>query len=67
VYPIHGELPPVSRIPSLDELYRRDRTRRFVAAARAARRADRAAARAAHRAERAALQAHHLYALTLTD
>ena len=64
MYPNHGELMQLGRVPSLEELYQRDRTRRFVAAARAARRAHRAAARASRRAERAALRARHLHALT---
>ena len=66
MYPIHGELLRTNRLPSVDELYRRDQTRRFAAAARAARRADRAAARAANRAERAALRARHVHASTLS-
>jgi hypothetical protein len=65
--PVHFELMGLSRVPNAEELYRRDRARRFVAAARAARRAARAAARAARHAERADRRARHLHALTLTD
>jgi hypothetical protein len=65
VYPIQGQLMRLSLVPGHEELYRRDRARRFLAAARATRRADRAAARAARQAERAARR--HLHALALTD
>ena len=60
---MHGELMRQAGDPSLQELYVRGRTRRFAAAARAARRADRAAARALHRAQRAAQRARQAHAL----
>jgi hypothetical protein len=65
--PVQAQLMGPRRVPDLEELYRRDRARRFVAAARAARRAGRAAARAARRAERADRHARRLHAPTLTD